>query len=128
MKLTPSVRVESLPEYNTLKMIWHAPVNKAEIALALDELMAALEQADRPAYVLVTLKGDSHVPFGFTLSQTLRDSCRHPMVVEMLVCGESASASTISRRLTLLAGHSVVRNFPTEREAMTYLAAHRHQA
>ena len=128
MKLTPSVRVESIPEYNALKMTWRAPVKKAEIALALEDLMAALEKADQPAYVLVTLKGDSHIPFGLAVSETLRDSCCHPMVVEMLVCGEAASAKTISRRLTLLTGHSIVRNFPTECDAMTYLAARSHQA
>ena len=121
--LTPTVRVERLPHYNALKMTWDSPVNKGEIALLAQKLIQALEQMKQPAYVLVTLRGEAQYPFALAVSETLRDACQHPMLAEVLICGDAAAAGTISRRLTLLLGQCVARNFSTEYEALRYLTA-----
>lgn len=118
---TPTVQVEMLPAYNAIKMTWFSPANKDEASAALRAGINALDNAHQPMILIVELAGDTQIPPGLKVSETLLTFCKHPMLAELLMYGTNTPVRAISRRLTLLTGGGNVHSFETEAAVWHYM-------
>ena len=117
----PTISVETIENYNAIRMVWARHVNGPDVHSAFAQVQAILNASDQQMYVVVDILNQPQFPLGDTLQAAMYGPYRNPNLKEWLIVGTNQFAKMIERVLAATTGRHNVRWFDTEAEALDYL-------